>query len=172
MVMSLTFPTEISSTQGGVQLRLSARGVCWYDAPRDVPITCAKAPFCAGRRTMCLDAGGIDGDRTPDAAAPGQSLENAESDALPARAIEAVIDCCVGAILDRAIALPRADPQHMDDARDHPPLVYPMRPAPSAWQKRFDTSPLCVAQPGQRSHHAYLRSTKAVNQRYPSVATD
>src|SRR6185437_9051627 len=60
--------------------------------PREMPMACAKAPFCATGRAVRLDVCGIDGHRAPHRAVTGQGLEHAQPDALPAPAVEAVVN--------------------------------------------------------------------------------
>ena len=73
------------------------------------------------RHGYVIDAGRIDGDRTPYAAVSTQRFEGREPDAVPAPAVKAIVDGCVGAVLWRTVALPRADPQHMYDTKDDMP---------------------------------------------------
>lgn len=91
----------------------------------------ACSPFCAGGRAVSLDVGGIDRRRAPDAAVPGQGLEQAKPDALPAPSVEEVVDGRVRPILGKAVAPARPAPRHVDDARDDPAVIdqcVPLRP--------------------------------------------
>ena len=61
----------------------------------------------------------------PHPAVAGQGLKHAQPDALPAPAIEAVVDGRVGAVLGWTVApAPRAL-EHVHDARDHPTVIDP-----------------------------------------------
>ena len=64
--------------------------------------------------------GSVDGHRSPRPAIPGQDLEHAQPDALPAPAVEAVVDGRVGAVFGWAVTPTRAAPEHVRDARDPP----------------------------------------------------
>lgn len=143
-----------------VRLRPSARGACWYGRPATCRSLAQRPPFCASSRTVRLDVCGIDCDSAPDAAVAGQRLENPEPDALPAPAIEAIINRCVRPVLDRAITPACAYPKHVNDPGDHPAVVYTMSSASPAWQKRLNTSPLPIAQPSQRPRHHCLRQNE------------
>src|SRR5690606_26295821 len=105
----------------------------WYD-PRARPLWPARRPpFCAARRAVRLDVGGVDGHGTPDAVVTGQGLEHAEPDALPAPAVEAVVDRRVRTVLGRAVPPARPTPEHMHDARDHPAIIDSMRSLATTW---------------------------------------
>ena len=81
-----------------------------------------------------------------------QGREQASPHALDRPSPEAIIDGCRRAV-DRWAVLPAtARLQHMDNAADHTPVVYPMRARLVLWQKRLDHRPLPVRQPELSSH--------------------
>ena len=67
---------------------------------------------------MGLDVAGVHRDRSVHAGRSGQGVKDARPNPLPAPAVEAVIDRCVGAIDFRAIAPARTGFQHVHDATD------------------------------------------------------
>lgn len=96
---------------------------------------------------MRLDVGGVDGRAVKDAAAPGQGLEHLEPKALPAPAVEAVVDRRVRPKLRRAVAPARSALEHVDDAGDHPTIVYTVRALAPARQQRLDPRSLFIGKP-------------------------
>lgn len=167
MAMSLVLPAESRSTLG---LPKASATPCSFEVqpPRDRPMPCAKAPFCAGRRTVRLDVGGVDRHHpasSMDAGVAGQRLEQPMPDALPRPAVEAVVDGRVGAVDLRAVAPPRSRAQHVRDPRDHPPIIDAMRPFPPPRQKRLDPRPFHIANPIIALGHPAPPSAKQGNHR-------
>lgn len=73
---------------------------------------------------MGLDVGGLHG-ASPDATVPGQGLEDAQPDTLPASPVEAVVDGRVGAVLGWTVSPTRTDIEHVDDAQDDLSIINP-----------------------------------------------
>jgi hypothetical protein len=71
--------------------------------------------------------------------------------------MEAIVDGRIGTVRDRTVPPARADPEHVDDPGDHPPIIHTPCPAPSFRQKRLDPRPFRIAQPGQRLADQRLR---------------
>lgn len=76
----------------------------------------------------------------------GQRVENIAPHALAAPAVEAVVNRCVRPVVWRTVSPACARSQHVENPADHAPVIHAVRPAPPAWQQRFDPLPLQLAQ--------------------------
>ncbi len=95
------------------------------------------------------------------AAVPVTASNIRQPNALPAPAVEPVVDGRVGAVLGRAITPAPSRPQHVQDAADYPPIVDPMRSAVSARQQRLNASPFRLAYPIKLLRHPSLHRLEA-----------
>ena len=89
--------------------------------------------------------GAVDRRRADDPGRAGQCLEHLKPNALPAPAVEAVIDRRVRPVFRRAIAPPRTRTQHLHDAADHTAIVHTARTSAPARQQGFKTLPVRLA---------------------------
>lgn len=104
---------------------------------------------------MRLDVGAV-GEKLPvRAPVSGQRGVDALPDPFPGPAIEAIIDCRIGAVFRWAIAPATAATKHMDDPAQDAPVIDPRRAAIMRQQRR-DLRPLLVIQPEQTAHGTYL----------------
>src|SRR5262249_21999509 len=69
-----------------------------------------------------------------------------------------IIDCLVRSILTRAVLPTTADPLHMHDPTQNPPIIVALRTLLIGRQMRFHFRPLLIVEPEQiRAHRLGLR---------------
>ncbi len=103
---------------------------------------------------MSLDRGGVERQRDGVFAELRQSFKDRTPSATFGPAVEAIVDCRVGAIFGWAIAPTSPRLQHMNDAADDAPIVVARRTRQSCRQMRLNTHPLPVTQPKQTLTHS------------------
>lgn len=99
---------------------------------------------------VALDVGVVDRGTRRDHTGIHQCVEQLEPEATARPAVEPVVDRREWPVIGRAVAPATADLQHMHDARDHPPVVYPSRAQLVLGQMRFDRCPRFIREPEQR----------------------
>jgi len=112
---------------------------------------------------MDFDVRAVDRHRPDHAGRACQRVKDIGPDALPAPAIEAVIDRGVGAVVRRAIPPPRAGAQHVHDPADDPAIIDAMRATPATRHQPFNSLPFRVAQPIELLPHQDLLDSEALN---------
>ena len=103
---------------------------------------------------MSLHVGAVDGPgRADHPTRSAERIEDISPDLLLTPATEAVVDRRIGTVLGRAITPASSCPEHVDHARDHPPVIYPMGASTPRWKILLDTSLFLTAQPEKRPRH-------------------
>jgi hypothetical protein len=102
---------------------------------------------------MNLDASAVDEQLGWHALEPGEVGKDAHPHAMlnptPEAAIERLLRAMkmFGAIVPTTAAL-----QRMDNAEQHPPIIYPRYPARVLWQELIDPRPFLIGRPERISH--------------------
>jgi len=105
---------------------------------------------------MGLDVAAVDLGRLCNPALFRQGREDPGPDPAPAPSVPAIVDRCRGAVFRRAIRPAPTALEHVNDPRNHPPIINPSCPGLVLRQLRLDRSPGLIAQP-EKSAHAYLQ---------------
>lgn len=122
-----------------------------------------EPPFCAARTAVRFDVTAVDLRRLGNPALIGQGCQYPPPNTATAPPVPAVIDRRRGTVIARTVLPATAALEHVDDARDHPPIVDPACPWLVTRQVRLDRCPRRIRQPEQRSSH----SRASITQRLP-----
>ena len=110
-------------------------------------------PFCATGRAVGFDLAASDLAcfRNP------AFLRQRRQDSRPAPAappVPAIIDRRRGAVFRRAVRPAATALEHVDNAGDHPAIIYPSRSRLVLWQVRLERCPCFIRQREQRTRHS------------------
>lgn len=112
-----------------------------------------EPPFSSTRTAVGFDVAAVDLGGLRDPAFLGQSRQDARPDAATAPSVPAVVNCRRRPILARAVLPATAAFEHVNDPRDHPPIIDTPRSRLVFRQMRFDRRPRHIRQPKQRTRH-------------------
>lgn len=131
-----------------------ARGSWSFDPRARCQWHWPASPFCATGRAVCLDIAAIDLPGLGKPAFLGQSRKDASPDAPTALPVPAIRDRRRWAVFRRAIGPAATALEHVNDARNHPPIIDPSRSRLVLRQVRLDRSPSLIRQPEQQLRHS------------------
>lgn len=115
---------------------------------------------------MDFDARAVDEQPGWHAFEPGKIGKDALPHAALGPASEPVVERLLRAIdVFGTIAPTTAALQRMDNAGEHPPIIYPRHPARILRQERFDPRPLLIGKPEEISHAPWLLTGDTWSQR-------
>jgi hypothetical protein len=134
--------------------------------PREMPMAWARAPFCAAGTPVRLHIAAVDLGRLGDPALVGQRSKDTAPHTAPAPPVPTVVDRRWRTVIARAVPPAPSALEHVHDARDHSPVIYPTRSRLVLRQVRFNRRPRFIRQPKQRSRHA----RDSYNRRLPETA--
>ena len=126
-VISSEWPGESSRTRGRPLTSVNADFRCFGRRANGRQLA-RRPPFSTRCRGVCFDVRAVDRDRPDSAGRACQSLKYFRLDALPAPAVEAVVDRGVRPYSGGQCRHRRSRAQHVHDAADHAMIVNPCAP--------------------------------------------
>jgi len=113
-----------------------------------------EPPFSSSGTAVGLDIAAVDLGGLGDPAFFGQSSKDARPDAAMAPPVPAIVDCRRRPVFARTV-LPAATAfEHVNNTRDHSPVIDATRSRLVLRQMRLDRRPCCIRQPKQRLRHS------------------
>ena len=119
-----------------------------------------EPPFSSSRAAMGLYIAAVDLGSLGDPAFLGQRRQDARPDAAVTPSVPPIVDRRRRSILARAVLPATAAFEHVNDPRDHPPIIHTPRSGLVLRKMRFDRHPRRIRQPKQRTRHTWISSAE------------